>query len=122
MRKMNIREFINEQRKDEKFLGLRSKIRELIEHRRLELVEMLGYKIDNLNHEQLMEFKDKFSELTSFKEKVGNDPFSISLDDLGELLCFQKNKEGRYKTLEDVLRKTLDPYIDKPKRDTVISG
>ncbi|MEK4315824.1 hypothetical protein NSQ37_15400 [Bacillus sp. FSL P4-0334] len=119
---MNIREFINEQRKDEKFLGLRSKIRELIEHRRLELVEMLGYKIDNLNHEQLMEFKDKFSELTSFKEKVGNDPFSISLDDLGELLCFQKNKEGRYKTLEDVLRKTLDPYIDKPKRDTVISG
>lgn len=91
---MNIREFINEQRKDEKFLGLRSKIRELIEHRRLELVEMLGYKIDNLNHEQLMEFKDKFSELTSFKEKVGNDPFSISLDDLGELLCFQKIRKA----------------------------
>ncbi|WP_265463655.1 hypothetical protein [Bacillus velezensis] len=118
---MNIREFIAEQRKDEKFLGLRSKLRELIEHRRLELVEMLGDKIDSLNQEQLIEFKEKFSELTAFKEKVGNDPFSISLEDLGELLCFQKNKEGRYKTLEHILSKTIDPYVDKPKQATVIS-
>ncbi|KXZ22421.1 hypothetical protein P4T89_12570 [Bacillus nakamurai] len=117
---MDIREFIAEQRKDEKFLGLRSKLRELIEHRRLGLVEMLGHKIDSLNQEQLMEFKHKFSELTAFKEKVSNDPFSISLDELGELLCFQKNKEGRYKTLEDVLSKTIDPYIDKPKQTTFI--
>ncbi|MEC1393676.1 hypothetical protein [Bacillus velezensis] len=119
---MNIREFIDEQRKDEKFLGLRSKLRELIEYRRLELVEMLGYKIDKLDQEQLMEFKDKFSELTAFKEKVRNDPFSISLEDIGELLCFQKNKEGRYKTLEHILSKTIDPYIDKPKQATVICG
>ncbi|MEC5220022.1 hypothetical protein [Bacillus atrophaeus] len=118
---LNIREFIAEKRKDEKFLGLRLKLRELIEHRRLELVEMLGYRIDSLNQEKLMEFKEKFSELTAFKEKVSNDPFSISLDELGELLCYQKNKEGRYKTLEHVLSKTIDPYIDKPKQDTVIS-
>ncbi|CDG29990.1 MULTISPECIES: hypothetical protein [Bacillus] len=118
---MNIREFIDEQRKDEKFLGLRSKLRELIEHRRLELVEILGHKIDSLNQEQFMEFKDKFSELTAFKKKVSNDPFNISLNELGELLCFQKNKEGRYKTLEYVLSKTIDPYIDKPKQVSVIS-
>lgn len=121
MMELNIREFIAEKRKDEKFLGLRLKLRELIEHRRLELVEMLGYRIDSLNQEKLMEFKEKFSELTAFKEKVSNDPFSISLDELGELLCYQKNKEGRYKTLEHVLSKTIDPYIDKPKQDTVIS-
>ncbi|MCB5334901.1 hypothetical protein JS608_02527 [Bacillus amyloliquefaciens] len=40
---------------------------------------------------------------------------------LANFYVSKKNKEGRYKTLEYVLSKTIDPYIDKPKQATVIS-